>query len=59
VEATATGNILMQAIGLGHISSIAEARQIVSNSFEPAVYEPKGDGKIEDAYAKLKGLMGS
>jgi rhamnulokinase len=59
VEATATGNILMQAIGLGHISSIAEARQIVSNSFEPAVYEPKPDGRIEDAYARLKGLMGA
>jgi rhamnulokinase len=59
VEATATGNILMQAIGLGYISSIAEARQIVSNSFEPAVYDPKPDARIEDAYEKFKGFVES
>ena len=40
VEATAIGNLLMQMIALGEISSLAEARTIVRNSFECRVFEP-------------------
>ncbi len=40
VEATAIGNILMQAYAAGEISDIAEARSIVRNSFEIKKYEP-------------------
>ena len=40
VEATAIGNLLMQMITLGDISSLAEAREIVRNSFECPVFEP-------------------
>ncbi len=41
VEATAIGNLLMQMITLGEISSLVEAREIVRNSFECRVFEPK------------------
>lgn len=41
VEATASGNILMQAIGAGQIESLAEARDIVAGSFEVSQYQPK------------------
>jgi rhamnulokinase len=41
VEATAIGNILMQAIGLKHLGSLAEAREVVRTSFTPEVYEPQ------------------
>jgi rhamnulokinase len=40
VEATAIGNLLMQMISLGEISSLVEAREIVRNSFECRVFEP-------------------
>ena len=41
VEATAIGNLLMQMITLGEISSLGEAREIVRNSFECQVFEPR------------------
>lgn len=40
VEATAIGNLAAQAIGLGELSSLDEARQVIGASFEPTVYEP-------------------
>jgi rhamnulokinase len=41
VEATAIGNILMQAIGCGRLGSIAELRAVVARSFPLTVYEPR------------------
>jgi rhamnulokinase len=40
VEATEVGNLVVQAIGLGEVASLDEARAIVRASFEPTVYEP-------------------
>lgn len=57
VEATATGNILVQAIATGQIASLQEARAIVQNSFTPLVYEPSGAPGWEDAYVRLKTLF--
>lgn len=54
VEATAIGNILMQAIGLGHLRSLAEARQIVRASFTPEIYEPSKTAGWDEAYARLQ-----
>jgi rhamnulokinase len=39
-EATAAGNALIQALGMGHISSIEELRAIVRNSFEVEEFRP-------------------
>lgn len=39
-EATAVGNILIQAKALGIVNSLKEIRQIIVNSFELPVYEP-------------------
>ena len=39
-EATLLGNLLVQAIALGEIASLAEAREVVRASFEPTRYEP-------------------
>jgi rhamnulokinase len=53
VEATAIGNILMQAITLGEIDSLSEARQVVRRSCEIEEYHPgNGDG-WEQAYARF------
>jgi sugar (pentulose or hexulose) kinase len=40
VEATAIGNILMQAITLGHLRSLAEARAVVRSSLNVETYHP-------------------
>jgi len=57
VEATAIGNILMQAIGLKHLGSLAEAREVVRGSFTPEVYEPKQTAGWDDAYSRLQKVM--
>lgn len=57
VEATAIGNILMQAIGLKHLSSLADARGVVRTSFTPEVYEPKQTADWGEAYSRLQKVM--
>ena len=60
VEATAIGNILMQAYAGGEIASIDEARRIVRNSFDIKVYEPDNTlgGNWDAAYAKFLSITG-
>ena len=43
VEATAIGNLAVQAIAAGELASVAEARQLVARSFPITSYEPEGD----------------
>jgi sugar (pentulose or hexulose) kinase len=58
VEATAIGNIAVQAISSGEIKDLSEAREVVRNSFEIDHYEPKGDKAMwDDAYAKFLKLI--
>lgn len=42
-EATAIGNLVVQAITLGELASLAEARSLVATSFPWRVYEPAND----------------
>lgn len=57
VEATAIGNILMQAIGMKHLGSLAEAREVVRASFKPETYEPKNTEDWEHAYSRFQKVM--
>jgi rhamnulokinase len=41
VEATAAGNVLVQAIGAGEVASLDEAREVVRRSFEIEIFEPR------------------
>jgi rhamnulokinase len=43
VEATAIGNLAVQAIASGELASVAEARTLVARSFPLTTYEPSGD----------------
>ena len=52
-EGSAMGNALMQAVALGEIKDLAEARQVARRSVEPVVYEPHHTQAWEDAYARL------
>ncbi len=40
VEATAIGNVMMQAVAAGAVSNIAEAREVIRHSFSVEEYEP-------------------
>jgi rhamnulokinase len=43
VEATASGNLCVQAIAAGELASVAEARELVARSFPVTTYQPAGD----------------
>jgi rhamnulokinase len=48
-EATLVGNMVVQAMALGEIASLAEAREVVRSSFPVSVYEPGAEPGWEDA----------
>jgi rhamnulokinase len=52
-EGTAAGNILVQAIGSGALSGLAEARSVLRNSSSLSLVEPKPAAGWDDAYAKF------
>ncbi|MCA1718608.1 MAG: rhamnulokinase [Actinobacteria bacterium] len=51
VEATALGNVMVQAYSRGHVGSLEEIRAVVRRSTELSRYEPEGD---EDDWDKLR-----
>ena len=56
-EATAIGNLMMQAIAAGEVANLREARQIVSASFELKRYEPCTDRAAwDEAYQRFCAL---
>ncbi len=58
VEATAIGNILMQAIGVGLLNGLEQARQIVRNSFTLETYTPAANAeRWEEAYQRLLHIL--
>jgi rhamnulokinase len=56
-EATVIGNLLVQAMGLGHIATPAEIREVVRASFAIKRYEPRGDPGWEAAYQRFRDLQ--
>ena len=52
IEATASGNLLIQAKATGQIKSLAELREIVRNSFELKEYQPQETPLWEEEYKK-------
>jgi rhamnulokinase len=59
IEATAIGNILMQAITQGHLGSLVEARRLVRQSFDVETYQPTRASGWDEAYGKLLSFIGS
>jgi sugar (pentulose or hexulose) kinase len=53
VEATAIGNLMLQAVATGAIGSIAEARQVIRQSFDVEEYSPKNIGAWDDAFERF------
>ncbi|MEH1127847.1 rhamnulokinase [Micromonospora sp. CPCC 206061] len=58
VEATAIGNILVQAWTARELGSLADLRAVVRRSMPPRIYEPRRDrGEFEAAYARFVALL--
>jgi rhamnulokinase len=55
-EATLVGNLLVQAIALGELGSLADAREVVRRSFVPDVYEPAASAAWREARERFAAL---
>ncbi len=57
VEATAIGNVLLQAIGLRLLGSLADGREVVRRSFEVRTYTPNNPDRWQEPYQRFLGLL--
>ena len=57
VEATAIGNILMQALARGRLGSLTELREVVARSFPVTVYEPRETKAWAEAAGRFAELV--
>lgn len=54
IEATAAGNILVQAMATGDVKDLKQARKIIRNSFDVKMYEPQATAGVWDvAYGRF------
>ena len=58
VEATAIGNVLVQALALGHVATLSEARALVRRSFDVETFEPGDTAGWDQAYERYVALNG-
>jgi len=56
-EATAVGNILVQAMATGQVSSLAEMRAIIRGSFDLRTYEPADTEAWDAAYVRFRDVL--
>jgi rhamnulokinase len=59
VEATAIGNLMMQSVAAGDVSTIAEAREVIRRSFSVESYEPTNAAAWDAPYARFLELQSS
>lgn len=56
-EATAAGNVLMQALCLGSVDNVAAIRSIVRDSFPLKTFTPKEQTAWDEAFQRFRGLV--
>jgi rhamnulokinase len=57
VEATALGNVMVQAIATGHLGSLAEGRAAIAASIQQETYDPGPATGWDDAYGRYLRLL--
>ncbi|MCP4403191.1 MAG: rhamnulokinase, partial [bacterium] len=57
VEATAIGNIMVQALATGDIASLEEGREIVRQSYKTVCYEAQDAERWTDVYERFRELL--
>jgi len=55
-EATATGNIMVQALALGYVGTLSEIRAIVRNSVKVRTYQPSCRADWDRAYRRFRDI---
>ena len=55
-EATSLGNVMVQALATGYLSSFDEGRTQIRESIHCVEYEPNPSAAWDEAYARFKGL---
>jgi rhamnulokinase len=53
-EATAMGNAIVQLIALGELSSMSQAREILSQTVGTKIYEPQDTSQWDEAYGRYQ-----
>jgi rhamnulokinase len=56
VEATAIGNLMMQAVAAGSVAGVAQAREVIRHSFATLRYEPQHHDRWDQAFARFTAL---
>ena len=56
-EASAAGNILVQAMAAGDLAGLEEIREVSKLSFEPTRFESKPSPGWDDAYRRFKSIL--
>ncbi|MBV9000778.1 MAG: rhamnulokinase [Solirubrobacterales bacterium] len=58
VEATALGNVLVQAIATGEVADLSQARQLSAASWERTVHEPQAAAQATELYDRFLTVTG-
>lgn len=58
VEATALGNVLVQALALGELADLGELREVTARSVSPRRYEPHGSHAADETYQRFLTVTG-
>jgi rhamnulokinase len=56
-EATLVGNLVVQAIALGELGSLQEAREVVRGSFRPVLHEPRETSAWDEADERFRRIV--
>jgi hypothetical protein len=57
VEATAIGNVMMQAVADGGVGSIREAREVICRSFDVEQFTPLHPRPWDEAFERYQRLL--
>lgn len=57
IEATAIGNVMMQVVSSGEVGSIAEAREVIRNSFDVEEYTPQDPQPWDEAFERFSSIV--
>jgi rhamnulokinase len=59
VEATALGNVLVQARAAGELGTLREIREVVAASIDATIYEPDADrSRADETYRRFLDVTG-
>jgi len=58
VEATAIGNLMVQAMAKEYVSNLNEIREVIRNSFELKTFLPENQSEWEKAYKRFLAIVG-